>query len=67
MYYLRVLYGRFWCTVVHWGDCLREIPYVLLLFNFPKIWNEAPDIKNNPSISVFLKNIKSAMLNMLIA
>ena len=37
------------------------------LFNFPKIWNEAPDIKNNPSISVFLKNIKSAMLNMLIA
>jgi hypothetical protein len=37
------------------------------LFNFPKIWNEALDIKNNPSILVFLKNIKSAILNMLIA
>jgi hypothetical protein len=37
------------------------------LFNFPKIWNDAPDIKNNPSLLVFLKNIKSAMLNTLIA
>jgi len=37
------------------------------LFNFPKIWNEAPDIKNNPSSSVFQKYVKSAMLNMLIA
>jgi hypothetical protein len=33
------------------------------LFNFPKIWNEAPDIKNNPSLSVFQKYINSAMLN----
>jgi len=37
------------------------------LFNFPKLWNEAADIKNNPSLSVFQKSVKSAMLNMLIA
>jgi signal recognition particle subunit SEC65 len=30
-------------------------------FSFPRIWNEADQIKNNPSISVFLKNVKSAM------
>ncbi len=37
------------------------------LFNFPKLWNEATAIKNNPSLSVFQKSVKSAMLNMLIA
>jgi len=36
------------------------------LFNFPKLWNEAADIKNNPSLSVFQKGVKSAMLNMLL-
>jgi hypothetical protein len=30
-------------------------------FSFPRIWNEADQIKNNPSINVFLKNVKSAM------
>jgi hypothetical protein len=37
------------------------------LFTFPKVWNEAADVKNNPSLPVFLKNVKSAMLNMLTA
>jgi hypothetical protein len=37
------------------------------LFNFPKLWNEAADIKINPSLPVFLKNVKSAMFNMLTA
>ena len=31
-------------------------------YTFPRIWNEADQIKNNPSVNVFLKNIKSAML-----
>jgi hypothetical protein len=30
------------------------------VFNFPGIWNEAADVKNNPSIFVFQKSIKSA-------
>ena len=38
----------------------------LPIFNFPRIWNEAAEIKNNPSIFVFQKHIKSAMLNMLV-
>jgi hypothetical protein len=25
------------------------------IFNFPTIWNEAADVKNNPSIKVFKK------------
>jgi hypothetical protein len=36
------------------------------LFAFPKIWNEAAEVKNNPSIFVFQKCVKSAMLNMLV-
>jgi hypothetical protein len=37
------------------------------LFTFQKVWNEAADVKNNPSLPVFLKNVKSAMFNMLTA
>jgi hypothetical protein len=33
------------------------------LFTFPRVWNEANVIKYNPSQRVFLKYIKSAMLN----
>ena len=33
------------------------------LFTFPRSWNEAAVIKLNPSQRVFLKNVKSAMLN----
>ncbi len=32
------------------------------LFTFPKIWNDASDIKYNPLRSVFLKSVKSALL-----
>ncbi len=35
------------------------------LFTFPKVWNEASAIKYNPSQRVFLKSIKSAMLDMI--
>ncbi len=35
------------------------------VFNFPRIWNEAAEVKNNLSIFVFQKCIKSAMLNIL--
>jgi hypothetical protein len=36
------------------------------LFNFPKVWNDASIIKNNPSQRVFLRSVKSAMLNLII-
>ncbi len=36
------------------------------LFTFPRSWNEAVAIKLNPSQRVFLKNVKSAMLNSII-
>jgi hypothetical protein len=35
------------------------------LFTFPRVWNEANAIKHNPSQRVFLKSIKSAMLNLI--
>jgi hypothetical protein len=37
------------------------------LFTFPRSWNEAAAIKLNPSQRVFVKNVKSAMLNSIIA
>jgi hypothetical protein len=36
------------------------------LFTFPRTWNEAAAIKLNPSQRVFLRNVKSAMLNSII-
>jgi hypothetical protein len=36
------------------------------LFTFPRTWNEATAIKLNPSQRVFLRNVKSAMLNSII-
>jgi hypothetical protein len=36
------------------------------LFTFPRNWNEAVVIKLNPSQHVFLRNVKSAMLNSII-
>jgi hypothetical protein len=33
------------------------------LFTFPKTWNDASDSKYNPSRHVFLKSVKTAMLN----
>jgi hypothetical protein len=36
------------------------------LFNFPKVWNEVSILKNNPSQHVFLRSVKSAMLNLII-
>jgi hypothetical protein len=36
------------------------------LFTFPRIWNEATGDKLNPSQRVFLRNVKSAMLNSII-
>jgi hypothetical protein len=35
-------------------------------FSFPKIWNEEPITKRNPSKSVYLKCVKSAYLAALI-
>ncbi len=32
------------------------------IFDFPRIWNEAADVQNNPLIKVFPKNIKPALL-----
>ncbi len=36
------------------------------LFTFPRTWNKAVAIKSNPSQRVFLRNVKSAMLNSII-
>ncbi len=47
----------------HHMASVRRFP----LFTFPKVWNETADVKNNPSLPVFFKNVKSAMLNMLTA
>ncbi len=33
------------------------------LFSFPRIWNEEPVTKFNPSLRVYLKSVKSAMFN----
>jgi hypothetical protein len=33
------------------------------IFNFPKIWNDASDTKFNPWRRIFLKSVKSALLN----
>ncbi len=38
---------------------VKRFPY----FKFPKIWNEANNVKTNPSRHVFLKNVKTALLN----
>ena len=35
------------------------------LYTFPKIWNDAVDIKYNPSKRTFLKSVKSALLNII--
>ena len=34
-------------------------------FSFPKIWNEEPFTKRNPSKTVYLKSVKSAFLALL--
>ncbi len=36
------------------------------LFSFPRIWNEEPVAKFNPSLRVYLKSVKSAMLNAIV-
>jgi hypothetical protein len=36
------------------------------LFTMPKVWNEANDVKMNPSVRIFLKSVKSALLNAII-
>jgi hypothetical protein len=36
------------------------------LFSMPRVWNEANDMKLNPSQRIFLKSVKSAMLNLII-
>jgi len=36
------------------------------LFSFPKIWNQDTNDKLNPSLKIYLKNLKSAYLNALI-
>jgi hypothetical protein len=36
------------------------------LFTMPKVWNEANDLKMNPSVRIFLKSAKSALLNAII-
>ena len=38
---------------------VKRFPY----FQFPKIWNDANIVKRNPSKCVFLKTVKSALLN----
>ena len=35
-------------------------------FAMPKVWNEANDLKLNPSVRIFLKSVKSALLNSII-
>jgi len=35
-------------------------------FTMPKVWNEANDLKLNPSVRIFLKSVKSALLNSII-
>ncbi len=36
------------------------------LFAMPKVWNEANYLKLNPSVRIFLKSVKSALLNSII-
>ena len=33
------------------------------IYNFPKIWNEAENVKFSPSLKGFLKNVKSALVS----
>jgi hypothetical protein len=43
---------------------IKRLPF----FNFPKIWNEDNNInKLNPSSKIYLKSVKSALLNSLAA
>jgi hypothetical protein len=36
------------------------------LYSFPKLWNDHPVYKNNPSLSIFLKQTKNEMLAALV-
>jgi hypothetical protein len=38
---------------------VKRFPY----FSLPKIWNDSPDIKRNPNKFVFMKSVKSALLD----
>ena len=41
---------------------LKRLP----LFAFPKVWNEDTNLKENPSLRVYLKSVKSALLNSIV-
>jgi hypothetical protein len=41
---------------------LKRLP----LFSFPKVWNEDTNLKENPSLRVYLKSVKSALLNSIV-
>ncbi len=41
---------------------LKRMP----LFSLPKVWNEDTNIKQKPSLRVYLKNVKSALLNYIV-
>ena len=36
------------------------------LFSFPRIWNDEPVTKYNPSLKLYLKSVKSAMINAIV-
>jgi hypothetical protein len=38
---------------------VKRFPY----FSLPKIWNDSPDIKRNSNKFVFMKSVKSALLD----
>jgi hypothetical protein len=41
---------------------LKRLP----LFAFPKVWNEDTNLKENPSLRLYLKSVKSALLNSIV-
>jgi hypothetical protein len=41
---------------------LKRLP----LFTFPKVWNDDMNVKENPSLRVYMKSVKSALLNSIV-
>jgi len=46
----------------HMYATLKRLP----LFSFPKTWNDDSNLKYNPSLNVYLKSVKSALLNSIV-
>ncbi len=47
----------------HHFATIKRLP----MFNFPKVWNEEEERKSTPSLKVYCKMLKSALLNSLAA